>query len=133
VVLKGKLRLIVFLIVDESAVARKMIKRSLEIVGLQDSDFSEAENSVEALEILKDSEFDLVCTDLNMPEMDGTQLLKRIKSSPKLTDTPVIIISSLTNATREQQLLADHALKVFKKPLSLTEFSGFFRDYLNLN
>ena len=132
-VLKGKLRLIVFLIVDESAVARKMIKRSLEIVGLQDSDFSEAENSVEALEILKDSEFDLVCTDLNMPEMDGTQLLKRIKNSPKLTDTPVIIISSLTNATREQQLLADHALKVFKKPLSLTEFSGFFRDYLNLN
>ena len=99
-VLKGKLLLIVFLIVDESAVARKMIKRSLEIVGLQDSDFSEAENSVEALEILKDSEFDLVCTDLNMPEMDGTQLLKRIKNSPKLTDTPVII-SSLTNATRE--------------------------------
>lgn len=129
-VLKGKLRLIVFLIVDESAVARKMIKRSLEIVGLQDSDFSEAENSVEALEILKDSEFDLVCTDLNMPEMDGTQLLKRIKNSPKLTDTPVII-SSLTNATREKQLLSDHALKVFKKPLSLPEFSGFFSVYLN--
>ena len=130
-VLKGKLLLIVFLIVDESAVARKMIKRSLEIVGLQDSDFSEAENSVEALEILKDSEFDLVCTDLNMPEMDGTQLLKRIKNSPKLTDTPVIIISSLTNATREKQLLPDHALKVFKKPLSLPEFSGFFSVYLN--
>lgn len=129
-VLKGKLRLIVFLIVDESAVARKMIKRSLEIVGLQDSDFSEAENSVEALEILKDSEFDLVCTDLNMPEMDGTQLLKRIKNSPKLTDTPVII-SSLTNATREKQLLSDHALKVFKKSLSLPEFSGFFSVYLN--
>lgn len=128
--MKGKLRLIVFLIVDESAVARKMIKRSLEIVGLQDSDFSEAENSVEALEILKDSEFDLVCTDLNMPEMDGTQLLKRIKNSPKLTDTPVII-SSLTNATREKQLLSDHALKVFKKPLSLPEFSGFFSVYLN--
>ncbi|MCH8124649.1 response regulator [candidate division KSB1 bacterium] len=108
-----------------------MIKRSLEIVGLQDSDFSEAENSVEALEILKDSEFDLVCTDLNMPEMDGTQLLKRIKNSPKLTDTPVIIISSLTNATREKQLLSDHALKVFKKPLSLPEFSGFFSVYLN--
>ena len=128
--MKGKLRLIVFLIVEESAVARKMIKRSLEIVGLQDSDFSEAENSVEALEILKDSEFDLVCTDLNMPEMDGTQLLKRIKNSPKLTDTPVII-SSLTNATREKQLLSDHALKVFKKPLSLPEFSGFFSVYLN--
>ena len=128
--IEGKLRLIVFLIVEESAVARKMIKRSLEIVGLQDSDFSEAENSVEALEILKDSEFDLVCTDLNMPEMDGTQLLKRIKNSPKLTDTPVII-SSLTNATREKQLLSDHALKVFKKPLSLPEFSGFFSVYLN--
>lgn len=121
------------LIVDDSTVARKMIKRSLEIVGLQDSNFTEAENGMQALEILKGSEFDLVCTDLNMPEMDGTQLLKRIKSSPKLTDTPVIIISSLTNATREQQLLSDHALKVFKKPLSLTEFGGFFNDYLNQN
>jgi len=119
------------LIVDDSAVARKMIKRSLEIVGLQDSDFTEAGNGVEALEFLKASEFDLVCTDLNMPEMNGTQLLKRIKSSPKLTDTPVIIISSLANASREQQLLSEHALKVFKKPLSLTEFSDFFSNFLN--
>jgi CheY-like chemotaxis protein len=127
----GKIMLNRILIVDDSAVARKMIKRSLEIVGFQDSDFIEAGNGVQALEILKNLEFDLVCTDLSMPEMDGTQLLKRIKSSPILTDIPVIIISSLTNATREQQLLSEHALKVFKKPLSLTEFSGFFNDYLN--
>lgn len=129
----GKELLNHILIVDDSAVARKMIKRSLEIVGLQNADFREAVNGVEALEILKDSSFDLVCTDLSMPEMDGIQLLKRIKCSPKLTHIPVIIISSLVNSTSERQLLAEQALRVFKKPISLPELGEFFDSYTNEN
>ena len=117
------------LIVDDSAVARKIIKRSLEIVGLQDAEFQEAGNGVEALARLKDTPFDLVCTDLSMPEMNGMQLLKRIKCSPKLSETPVVVISSLVNNIKEQQLLAEYALKVFKKPLSLPELGEFFKSY----
>ena len=67
--------------------------------------------------------------DIHMPEMDGAQLLKRIKSSPRLTDIPVIIISSLNNPTKEQQLLSEHAHKVFSKPFSLPEMNQFFCEY----
>ena len=121
------------LIVDDSAVARIMIRRALEIVGFHGVDFEEAGNGVEALEMLRSEEYDLVLTDLNMPEMDGRQLLKRIKSSPKLTETPVVIISSLNNPTKENKLLAEYALKVFSKPISLPELGEFFNDYLNQN
>jgi len=118
------------LIVDDSVFARSMIRRKLEILKFKEVEFLEAGNGVEALDKLKSQEFHLVFTDLNMPEMDGAQLLKRIKSSPKLMDIPVIIISSLNNSTKEQQLLSEHALKVFSKPLSLPEMSQFFIDYL---
>ncbi|MCD4693730.1 MAG: response regulator, partial [Calditrichales bacterium] len=78
------------LIVDDSKTARSIIRRSLEICGLQDAEIGEASNGREALQTLKTTEYDLVFTDLNMPEMDGEQLLKRMKSSPKLLDVPVI-------------------------------------------
>ncbi len=53
--------------------------------------------------------------------MDGEQLLKRMKSSPKLTDIPVIVISSMTNKSRENKLLTEHAAKIFPKPISLPD------------
>ncbi len=118
------------LIVDDSKIARMIIRKMLEIVGFQKVEFEEASNGAEALDILKSEEYHLVFTDLNMPEMDGTQLLKRIKSSPKLNNIPVIIISSLNNTTREKMLLIEHALKVFSKPLSLPEMNQFFKNYL---
>ena len=107
-----------------------MIRRNLEIIGFQEVEFLEASNGIEALDKLKSQEFHWVLTDLNMPEMDGTQLLKRIKSSPRLTDIPVVIITSLNNPTKEQKLLPEHELKVFSKPFSLPEISQFFKNYL---
>ena len=118
------------LIVDDSKTARNMIRRSLEICGLGDAKISEAQNGREALEILRTVEYDLVFTDLNMPEMDGEQLLKRMKSSPKLNEIPIVVISSLANPQKESALLKDNASKVLSKPLSLTELQALFEDYL---
>lgn len=118
------------LIVDDSKTARNMIRRSLEICGLDDAEISEAQNGREALEILHTVEYDLVFTDLNMPEMDGEQLLKRMKSSPKLNEIPIVVISSLANPQKESELLKDNASKVLSKPLSLTELQALFEDFL---
>lgn len=118
------------LIVDDSSTARSIIRRTLEISGLEDLEIGEASNGEEALEILKSNKYDLVFTDLNMPNMSGEQLLKRIKSSPKLNNIPVVVISSMTNESRENKLLSEHAAKIFPKPLSMPDIQEFLENYI---
>lgn len=117
------------LIVDDSTTARSIIRRTLEISGMEDLEIGEASNGLEALETLKANKYDLVFTDINMPDMNGEQLLKRIKSSPKLNDIPVVVISSMTNESKENKLLKEHAEKIFSKPLSLPDIQDFLESY----
>lgn len=107
------------LIVDDSAFARSLIIRSLSICGLVDTVFQEAANGEEALTVLKSNNIDLVFTDLNMPEMDGEELLMRIKSDPSYFDVPVVVITSIKNSAKEERLIANNATAVLEKPISL--------------
>jgi two-component system chemotaxis response regulator CheY len=120
------------LVVDDSSTARSIIKRSLEMCGVEDINIREANNGIEALSILKTEAIDIVFTDLNMPELNGEQLLKRIKSSPKLFDIPVIIITSLNNPANEQRLLDEHATAVLSKPLALPAMHKVLSENLQL-
>ncbi len=120
------------LIVDDSSTARSLIKKSLDICGLTASRFLEANNGKEALDILKNEAVDLVLTDVNMPEMDGFNLLRRIKSSPKLFDVPVVVITSLKNRTAEQILKKEQAAAVLGKPLSIPEMHRMLKNQLHL-
>ena len=93
------------LIVDDSMFARGIIKRSLEICGLDDAEFYEAGNGLEALDILGSRKIDLVFTDLNMPDMNGEELLDQINHNFAFLDIPVVVITSLNNIAKEQNLL----------------------------
>jgi len=106
------------IIADDSGTARMFIKRCFEISGCQDVEFLEAENGLEAVELLKKATVDLVVSDLHMPEMDGTALLKKIKSSPRFHDIPVIIISSAANPKKVEELKSLMASAVLSKPVS---------------
>ncbi len=106
------------IIADDSSTARMIIRRCLEIAGCIDATFFEAADGEQALALAKDKAIDLLVTDLNMPNMDGRTLLKRVKSSPKLTTVPVIVVSSASNEAVEKSLLEEGALTVVKKPVS---------------
>ncbi len=118
------------LIVDDSSMARTLIKRSLEVCGFDELEVHEAKNGVHALQVLKSSNIDMVFTDLNMPEMDGEGLLKRIKSSPRLNHIPVVVISSKKSAATEKKLIADHAVAVLAKPIVLPELNEVLENNL---
>lgn len=105
-------------IADDSGTARLFIKRCLEIAGFDDAEFLEAANGREALELLKSAPVDLVVTDLIMPEMNGVSLLKRIKSSPRLHEIPVIVVTSAANPQKIEELKSMQALAVVSKPIS---------------
>ncbi|MFA5701881.1 MAG: response regulator [Desulfuromonas sp.] len=106
------------IIADDSGTARMMIRRCLEIVGFNETEFEEAKNGREALALMKKNPPDLLVSDLNMPSMDGETLLQWVKASPKLVNIPVLIISSVTNSAKTAELKKKGAFAVIGKPIS---------------
>ena len=80
------------LVVDDNRMNRITLSRSVEQQGHV---VSLAEDGHQALELLRTNEFDVVLLDIIMPEMDGYQVLERVKSDPATRDIPVIVISAL--------------------------------------
>ncbi|MFA6498400.1 MAG: response regulator [Desulfurivibrionaceae bacterium] len=117
-------------IVDDSGTARMFIRRCLEIAGFQGAEIIEAENGKDALEKIRSAPVDLLLTDLTMPVMDGTTLLKWIKANPKLSALPVLVISSAGNPAKEIELKALGAMGVLDKPVSPAKLNMLLRDFL---
>lgn len=117
-------------IVDDSGTARMFIRRCLEIAGFQGAEIIEAENGKDALEKIRNAPVDLLLTDLTMPVMDGTTLLKWIKANPKLSALPVLVISSAGNPAKEIELKALGAMGVLDKPVSPMKLNMLLRDFL---
>ncbi|OGR01521.1 MAG: histidine kinase [Deltaproteobacteria bacterium RIFOXYD12_FULL_50_9] len=116
-------------IVDDSGTARMFIRRCLEMAGFEGAEIIEAANGKEALEKIRTAPVDLLLTDLTMPVMDGTTLLKWIKANPKLADLPVFVISSAGNPAKEKELMALGAMGVLDKPVSPAKLNGLLRAF----
>jgi len=80
------------LVVDDNSMNRIMLSRYITKLGYRPS---LAENGRQALEKLQGEPFDLVLLDVEMPEMDGYQVLEHLKTNPRLRDIPVIMISAV--------------------------------------
>ncbi|MBF0237002.1 MAG: response regulator [SAR324 cluster bacterium] len=83
------------LVVDDSAIVRNIHSFMLKSGGFE---VVEASNGYEAMEKLLESQFDLIVTDVNMPKMDGYALCEAIRKEAQYTQTPIIIISTESEA-----------------------------------
>jgi two-component system chemotaxis response regulator CheY len=90
-----------FLIVDDFSTMRRIIRGLLKEVGYTDAD--EAEDGVAALQKLRNGRFDFVVSDINMPNMNGFQLLAQIKADDKLKHLPVLMV---TAEARKEDIVA---------------------------
>jgi len=79
------------LVVDDSNYIRKFVAFSLKAVGYK---VVTANDGMEAMELLPHTKFDLVITDLNMPNVDGYQLVKYLRDDEEYKTVPIIILSS---------------------------------------
>lgn len=95
---KDELEELKVLVVDDSPLARKHIRRVLSALGIKQ--ITEAENGLEAVEILDHSLFDLVFTDYNMPEMDGEKLTRHIRRKSLQRSIPILMVTSEENGRR---------------------------------
>lgn len=121
------------IVADDSATARMVTIRCIEIAGFNDAEFFEAQDGYEALDLVKGHPIDLLITDLNMPHMDGKTLLKRIKESSNHHDLPVMIISSSKNQAKEEELYKLGAYAVLGKPISPASVSEALQSLSNLS
>jgi len=105
------------LVVDDMAAMRHVMINMLRHVGFEHLD--EAVDGFQALGMLKNASYDLVITDLNMPKMDGQQLLKSIRNDQKLKDTPVIMVTCENDKKKVQQALLEKVSGFILKPFNL--------------
>ncbi len=110
------------LIVDDSSLTRKRMRRIIEMTDLDVGQFLDAENGAEALKILEESNIDLVLSDLNMPEMSGAEMLHRMKNSEATKSIPVVVVSVESKTARIKELLAEGVKDYLHKPFTPEEF-----------
>ena len=104
------------LIVDDSATMRRMIKKTLGMCGLALGEVYEASNGIEALAAMSENPVTVALVDINMPVMNGVQLLNRMHADERLRDIPIIIASTEGSETRTRELLDNGARGYVRKP-----------------
>jgi two-component system, chemotaxis family, chemotaxis protein CheY len=111
------------LIVDDSGVGRKLVRRCLEFSGLVGSDILEAENGQGALALLEAGGVDLLITDLNMPVMDGLELLRAIDEIPALKSVVKIMMTSASSDALKSEFDKCGVTAIISKPVSPAKFA----------
>jgi len=104
------------LLVDDSAMARKHIIRVLNNMGI--TQITEAKDGKEASDVFSwaEEEFDLVITDLNMPNMNGEELIHYIRTEMDNTFIPILMVTSEDNETRLNNVQQEGVSGILDKP-----------------
>ena len=105
------------LVVDDNKVNRLLLTRSLELLGHR---VAAAENGRTALDALRREPFDLMLLDIEMPEMNGFQVLEQIRGDLALRDVPVIVTSSLEGLENVVRCIELGAEDYLTKPVNPT-------------
>lgn len=105
------------LAVDDDPMNRDMLSRRLEKLGYEVTD---ASNGREALQKLKDGNFDLVLLDILMPDLDGFQTLEFMKADPRLRHVPVIMLTALDDVASTVRCIEAGAEDYVPKPFNPT-------------
>lgn len=88
------------LVVDDSSVMRAMIVKTLRLSGVPVNEVHQAANGEEGLRAIDANWIDLCLVDINMPIMDGEQMLDKVRENPETRGLPVIVVSTEGSDTR---------------------------------
>ncbi len=106
------------LIVDDSSTMRKIVSRNLRQAGVKTTSVTEASDGVEAWSLLESEPFDLVFSDVNMPNMTGLELLDKIRAEEGLKSIPVIMVTTESTPQAVQTFLEHGASGCVGKPFT---------------
>ena len=119
------------MIVDDSATMRKIIMRTVRMSGLEFERTEEAGSGVEALEKLQGGAVDVILCDVNMPEMNGTEMVKKARELPHCSDTKIVMVSTESAQDLIDQVISDGADGYITKPFTPEKFQEKLTPLLN--
>ncbi len=106
------------LIVDDSAAIRKILQRVLRQTDIIFGEVHEAGDGVEAIGLLKTKTVGLILSDINMPNMDGIQLLGHVKANPEWKSVPMVMITTEGSQGKVMEALELGASGYVRKPFT---------------
>lgn len=106
------------LIVDDSTAIRKILMRVLSQTNIPLGTVLEAGDGQEALNLLESHDVALVLSDINMPKMDGIELLRAVRSSERWSNLPVVLITTEGSQARVEEALQLGAAGYIRKPFN---------------
>jgi two-component system, chemotaxis family, chemotaxis protein CheY len=115
------------LVVDDSAVMRAMIIKALRMAQLPLGEVYQAADGAEGLAQMGSHWVDLCVTDINMPVMDGEQMIESMRASDETADTPVIVVSTEGSETRIERILAN-GVSFVRKPFTPEEIRSAIKE-----
>lgn len=105
-------------IVDDSAAIRKILRRVLLQTEIPIGTIHEAGDGQDAVRILKDNAVNLILSDINMPNMDGIELLRTVKSTSQWSHLPVLMITTEGGQAKVMEALQLGAAGYVRKPFT---------------
>ena len=114
------------LIVDDSETMRAVLTKTIHMAGIAISALFQAENGKIGLEILEREWIDIVFADINMPVMNGLEMVDAMVKSGQIHTTPVVIVSTEGSKVRVDELVSKGVKAFIRKPIT----PEVFRDVL---
>ncbi len=116
---------------SENEVSPEFIAEAQEIVDALNRDLIAVENGLQALRVLPSEKFDLIVTDINMPNINGLELLAFVKKNPNHENTPVLVVTTEGAEKDREKGLALGASMYLVKPFERDELLAAVRKLLD--
>lgn len=117
------------LVVDDSSVMRAMIIKSLNMSGVPMSEVHQASHGQEAFEALNQNWIDLVFVDINMPVMNGEEMIEKMRQDTIMRSIPIIVVSTEGSEKRIEQLKGK-GVKFIHKPFTPERIRDTVREIM---
>jgi two-component system chemotaxis response regulator CheY len=119
------------LIVDDSGVMRSMIRKAIQLSGLKVGEIFQAANGREGLDALERHWVDLVVADINMPVMNGEEMIEQMRAKPGLESIPTVVVSTEGSLSRIGRLQG-RSLRFIRKPFSPEQVRDTLKEILGI-
>lgn len=117
------------MVVDDDSVTRRVVTYALRAMQIE---VIAVEDGVQAIQLAQQRQLALAIVDINLPVMDGFEVIRRLKAIPHLQDTPMIIFTARSQSGDRMTAQEVGAVDLLYKPFSTQELRSLVRKYLNL-
>ena len=118
------------LIVEDSATTRALIRAVIDEIG--EFETVEASSGFEALKMLPQQQYDLIITNINMPDINGLELISFVRNNPRFTHLPIVIVSTERSEEDKRRGMALGATAYVTKPFKSFELQEIIKKTMGL-